>query len=53
MTRFLIAASFVTLACMLSGWAHAAPARRCVIITEGDGTQVLVCAKVPVVVVSR
>lgn len=50
MTRFLIIASFVSVAAMLSGWAHAEEPRkaRCVLITEGDGTTVIVCPKMVV-----
>lgn len=47
MTRFLIAACLVTVSALISGWAHAEPRKgRCVLISEKDGTQVIVCPKV-------
>lgn len=50
MNRFVFAACIVTVAAMLSGWAQAAEPRkdRCVLITERDGTQVIVCPKMVV-----
>lgn len=47
MTRFLIIASFATVAAMLSGWAHASePARKCTIVSQANGTTVIKCPTV-------